>query len=169
MYPNEFGCGVRDFYVKGKTIRIINLIGSVFMDKVIESPFEAMKKLHKTNPDKIVIVDLHAEATSEKLAFAYQFKNECSAVIGTHTHVQTADEQLIDGCAFISDVGMCGSFKSIIGRDIDEVLEKFNGNSMTRFTVSENPAQVCAVVIDIDDKTLRATSIKRLQFRPESY
>lgn len=169
MYPNEFGCGVRDFYVKGKTIRIINLIGSVFMDKVIESPFEAMKKLHKTNSDKIVIVDLHAEATSEKLAFAYQFKNECSAVIGTHTHVQTADEQLIDGCAFISDVGMCGSFKSIIGRDIDEVLEKFNGNSMTRFTVSENPAQVCAVVIDIDDKTLRATSIKRLQFRPESY
>jgi metallophosphoesterase (TIGR00282 family) len=169
MYPNEFGCGVRDFYVKGKTIRIINLIGSVFMDKVIESPFEAMKKLHKTNTDKIVIVDLHAEATSEKLAFAYQFKNECSAVIGTHTHVQTADEQLIDGCAFISDVGMCGSFKSIIGRDIDEVLEKFNGNSMTRFTVSENPAQVCAVVIDIDDKTLRATSIKRLQFRPESY
>ena len=169
MYPNEFGCGVRDFYVKGKTIRIINLIGSVFMDKVIESPFEAMKKLHKTNPDKIVIVDLHAEATSEKLAFAYQFKNECSAVIGTHTHVQTADEQLIDGCAFISDVGTCGSFKSIIGRDIDEVLEKFNGNSMTRFTVSENPAQVCAVVIDIDDKTLRATSIKRLQFRPESY
>ncbi len=169
MYPNEFGCGVRDFYVKGKTIRIINLIGSVFMDKVIESPFESMKKLHKTNSEKIVIVDLHAEATSEKMAFAYQFKNECSAVIGTHTHVQTADEQIIDGCAFISDVGMSGSFKSIIGRDINEVLDKFNGNTLTRFTVSENPAQVCAVVIDIDDKTLRATSIKRLQFRPESY
>jgi len=169
MYPNEFGCGVRDFYIKGKTIRIINLIGSVFMDKVLESPFEAMKKLHKTNTDKIVLVDLHAEATSEKMAFAYQFKNECSAVIGTHTHVQTADEQIIDGCAFISDVGMSGSFKSIIGRDIDEVLEKFNGNSVTRFTVSENVAQVCAVVIDIDDKSLRATSIKRLQFRPESY
>lgn len=169
MYPNEFGCGVRDFYVKGKTIRIINLIGSVFMDKVIESPFESMKKLHKTNSEKIVIVDLHAEATSEKMAFAYQFKNECSAVIGTHTHVQTADEQIIDGCAFISDVGMSGSFKSIIGRDINEVLDKFNGNTLTRFTVSENAAQVCAVVIDIDDKTLRATSIKRLQFRPESY
>ena len=94
MYPNEYGCGVRDFYVKGKTIRIVNLIGSVFMDKVIESPFESMKKLHKTNSDKIVIVDLHAEATSEKMAFAYQFKNECSAVIGTHTHVQTADEKI---------------------------------------------------------------------------
>lgn len=169
MYPNEFGCGVRDFYVKGKTIRIINLIGSVFMDKVIESPFESMKKLHKTNSDKIVIVDLHAEATSEKMAFAYQFKNDCTAVVGTHTHVQTADEQIIDGCAFISDVGMSGSFKSIIGRDIDEVLEKFNGNSTTRFTVSENAAQVCAVVIEVDDKSLRATSIKRLQFRPESY
>lgn len=169
MYPNEYGYGVRDFYVKGKTIRIINLIGSVFMDKVLESPFESMKKLHKTNSEKIVIVDLHAEATSEKIAFAYQFKNECSAVIGTHTHVQTADEQIIDGCAFITDVGMSGSFKSIIGRDISEVLDKFNGNSITRFTVSENPAQVCAVVIDIDDKTLRATSIKRLQFRPESY
>ena len=169
MYPNEYGYGVRDFYVKGKTIRIINLIGSVFMDKVLESPFESMKKLHKTNSEKIVIVDLHAEATSEKIAFAYQFKNECSAVIGTHTHVQTADEKIIDGCAFITDVGMSGSFKSIIGRDISEVLDKFNGNSITRFTVSENPAQVCAVVIDIDDKTLRATSIKRLQFRPESY
>ena len=125
--------------------------------------------MHKTNSEKIVIVDLHAEATSEKIAFAYQFKNECSAVIGTHTHVQTADEQIIDGCAFITDVGMSGSFKSIIGRDISEVLDKFNGNSITRFTVSENPAQVCAVVIDIDDRTLRATSIKRLQFRPESY
>jgi 2',3'-cyclic-nucleotide 2'-phosphodiesterase len=139
------------------------------MDKVVESPFESMKKLHKSNPDKIVIVDLHAEATSEKMAFAYQFKDECTAVIGTHTHVQTADEQIIDGCAFISDVGMTGPFKSIIGRDINEVLERFNGNTVTRFTVSENVAQVCAVVIDIDDKTLRALSIKRLQFRPESY
>ena len=141
------------------------------MRDLIDCPFRTADAILTYIQDKtsIIFVDFHAEATSEKLALSFFLDGRVSGVVGTHTHVQTADEQIIDGCAFITDVGMSGSFKSIIGRDISEVLDKFNGNSITRFTVSENPAQVCAVVIDIDDRTLRATSIKRLQFRPESY
>lgn len=167
MHPQTHGKGVQDFFIKGKTIRVINLIGSVFMDNVEETPFEAMYQLTRFNQGKIVIVDLHAEATSEKIAFAFQFKDECAAVLGTHTHVQTADERIMDGCAFISDVGMTGPFNSVIGRDVQEVLERFNGNYSKRFTVSEEPAQLCAVVIVVDDETLRSKEIHRIQIRPE--
>ena len=167
MHPQTHGKGIQEFEVKGKTLRIINMIGSVFMDNVVETPFEAMYQLERFNKGKIVIVDLHAEATSEKIAFAYQFKDQCAAVLGTHTHVQTADERIIDGCAFISDVGMTGPFNRVIGRDIQEVLDRFNGNYSKRFTVSEEPAQLCAVVISIDEESMRATHIQRIQIRPE--
>ncbi len=87
-------------------------------------------------------------------------------VVGTHTHVQTADEKIIGGCAFISDVGMCGAYDSIIGRDVQEVLTRFTTNEKTRFTVADGAGIFCAVVVDIDDNSGKATNIKRIQIRP---
>lgn len=167
LIPTEYGKGFIDVVVKNKTVRVINLCGSVFMDNIYESPFVSMQSVVETSKDKIVIVDLHAEATSEKIAFTYMFKNTCTAVLGTHTHVQTADERLIDGCAFISDVGMSGPYNSIIGRDIHEVLNRFSGTISKTFTVAEGPSVVSAVVIEVDDITNRAVRIERIQIRPE--
>jgi 2',3'-cyclic-nucleotide 2'-phosphodiesterase len=166
ILPEEIGQGHLEIEVKGTKVIVLNLCGSVFMENVIESPFITMAKLLPEFKDKIVIVDLHAEATSEKIAFAHQFKYTCSAVLGTHTHVQTADERLIGGCAFISDVGMTGPYNSVIGRDITEVLDKFKGFTVKTYTVSEDKAQFCAVLIDIDESNRKARSITRLQIRP---
>lgn len=166
MLPLDKGQGYVEVDVKGTKVVVLNLCGSVFMENVTESPFATMTRLLPELRDKIVIVDLHAEATSEKIAFAHQFKYPCSAVLGTHTHVQTADERLIGGCAFISDVGMTGPYNSIIGRDINEVLEKFKGYTVKSYTVSEDKAQFCGVVIEIDEVSRKATSILRLQIRP---
>ena len=166
LYPLEPGKAVLDLRIQGITLRIINICGSIFMDQVSEPPFNLMHQVLQSVKDHVVIVDFHGEATSEKLAFAYMFKDQCSAIIGTHTHVQTADERLIDGCAYISDVGMSGPFDSIIGRDTQEVLDRFTGKVSKGYTVSENPAQICAVVIDLDDHTHRARQIERIQLRP---
>jgi metallophosphoesterase (TIGR00282 family) len=164
--PMDVGKGFIEVDVKGTKVIVLNLCGSIFMNNVEETPFDSMAKLLPVFKDKIVIVDLHAEATSEKIAFAHQFKYTCSAVLGTHTHVQTADERLIGSCAYISDVGMTGPYNSVIGRDITEVLDKFKGFEVKTFTVSEDKAQFCAVLIDIDESNRRARSITRLQIRP---
>jgi 2',3'-cyclic-nucleotide 2'-phosphodiesterase len=164
--PMDVGTGYIEINVKGSKVIVLNLCGSIFMNNVEETPFDSMAKLLPVFKDKIVIVDLHAEATSEKIAFAHQFKYTCSAVLGTHTHVQTADERLIGSCAYISDVGMTGPYNSVIGRDITEVLDKFKGFEVKTFTVSEDKAQFCAVLIDIDESNRKARSITRLQIRP---
>ncbi len=166
LYPLNVGKGYLDLKCKEHMIRVINLCGSVFMDNVSEPPFNIMNLMINDKTPKIVIVDMHGEATSEKLAFANMFKHQCSAVLGTHTHVQTADERIMEGCAYISDVGMSGPFDSIIGRDTKEVLDRFTGKITKGYTVSENPSQVCAVVIEIDETLLRAVNIKRIQIRP---
>ena len=92
------------------------------MDVCREDPVITMEKLLKEIDADIIFVDLHAEATAEKMTFANYFAPRVTAVIGTHTHVQTADEQIINGCAYITDAGMCGVYASILGRDIEEVI-----------------------------------------------
>ena len=87
-------------------------------------------------------------------------------MVGTHTHVQTADERVENGTAFISDVGMCGAYRSVIGRDIQEVLTRFTTDEKTRFTVGEGAGIFCGVIVDIDDTTCKPTSIQRIQIRP---
>lgn len=165
MYPTEFGKGYVDFSIKNITFRFINLCGSVFMDNVVQNPFLEMEKL-KSNRIQCTIVDLHAEATSEKAAFSELYKENCVLIVGTHTHVQTADECIKDGCAFISDVGMTGPYKSIIGRDIQEVLNRFRGIISNKFTVADGDSVFSAVLVDIDESNYRATEIQRIQIRP---
>lgn len=167
MEPINVGQSVKVFDWNGVKVGVYNLLGKVFMDQAIESPFVTMERLLVQYPCDIHIVDLHGEATSEKIAFMHHFKNRVEVVVGTHTHVQTADEMVMDGCAFISDVGMCGSYRSVIGRDIDETLRKLLTNEKTRFTVATGPAVFSGVVINIDTNLKRAISIERIQIRPE--
>ena len=168
MYPLEYGKGYRIFEFNGKKIALVNLIGEVFMVNVSESPFKKMEEILSEIEADIVLVDLHAEATSEKIAFTYEFAKRCTVVVGTHTHVQTADERIVDDhCAAISDLGMCGPYHSVIGRDIDEILRRFKYQEQTRFTMAEGKGIFCGCIVEIDDETNQAISIKRIQIKEQ--
>ncbi len=168
MLPLEFGKGCRVVEVNQKKVAITNLIGEVFMVNCTESPFDTMEKILNEIDADIHIVDLHAEATSEKIAFTYEFAQRCSIIVGTHTHVQTADERIVDDhCAAITDLGMCGPYHSVIGRDVDEVLRRFKNKEHTRFTIAEGKGIFCGCIVEIDDDTNKAVSIKRVQMKEQ--
>jgi metallophosphoesterase (TIGR00282 family) len=145
-------------------IAVLNLEGRIFMDP-LDSPFhvgrEQVDLLRQETP--IIVIDIHAEATSEKTALAWYLDGHVSAVVGTHTHVQTADERILpDGTAFITDVGMTGPQDSIIGMAREEVLQRFLTLLPARFDVATGPAQLNAVLFDVDDQTGRARHIQRV-------
>ncbi|MBP5637864.1 MAG: TIGR00282 family metallophosphoesterase [Victivallales bacterium] len=149
----------------GLKVGVLNLIGRTFVAAQSNCPFEAadvaIPELRRETP--IVIVDFHAEATSEKIALGRYLDGRVSAVIGTHTHVPTADQQLFpNGTAFQCDAGMVGARDSIIGRDIQAVLQKFSTGMPARFTVCEKDIRLCGTVITIDEATGKATSIERV-------
>ena len=166
LIPMELGEGVRFAQVQDKRIGMVNLCGQVFMDNVARSPFECMSEILNRHAADLWFVDFHAETTGEKETFAQVFAERCVMIVGTHTHVQTADEQLMRGCAYISDVGMCGAIDSILGRDKREVIERTLYQIKTRYTVAEGPAMLCGVWTEIDDLTGRASFIERIQIRP---
>lgn len=148
----------------GRKIAVLNLSGRVFMPNN-DCPFrtgrEEIEKLRETT--KNIIVDLHAEATSEKEAFGYFVDGTVSAVIGTHTHVQTADEKILPkGTAYITDVGMTGPTESVIGMDKDIIIEKFLTQMPRRFEVAGGPSALSAVLLDLDSETGLSVSIERL-------
>jgi len=149
----------------GEKIAVLNLAGRVFMNQ-LDCPFKtakaALSKIKKET--RVVIVDFHAEATSEKSAFGWFLDGEVSAVIGTHTHVQTADEKILpEGTAFITDVGMTGPINSIIGVKKELVISKFLTQVPVRFETAKGSSMLSCVVLGIDAKTGRAASIERLQ------
>ena len=146
-------------------IGVMNVQGRVFM-QALECPFrttrEAQEKLSQNT--KIIIVDIHAEATSEKVALGWYLDGAVSAVLGTHTHIQTADERILPaGTAYITDVGMTGAIDSVIGRKIEDVLERFVTCVPTRLEVAKENVQLQGVVLDIDEQTGKARSIVRIQ------
>jgi len=149
----------------GTNVGVINLMGRVFMQP-LECPFRTAKAEIDRLKDKarVIIVDIHAEATSEKIALGYFLDGLVSAVIGTHTHVQTADEKILPGgTAFISDAGMTGAFDGVIGRKKEQILTRFLTQMPAKFEMAEGDIQLHGVIIDIDEKTGRANSIKRIQ------
>ncbi|MGL5541119.1 MAG: TIGR00282 family metallophosphoesterase [Erysipelotrichaceae bacterium] len=164
--PEDVGVATVVVHRGGKRIAVSNLCGQVFMHGVVESPFAVMEHILEEVDADIHIVDFHAEATSEKLAFFYHFAGRIGAMIGTHTHVQTADERIIDGTAGLSDAGMCGAYESILGRDVGEILTRFTSEAKTKYTIAEGAAIVCGVVVDFDDQTNQAVHIERIQLRP---
>lgn len=157
--------GYREFKFNDKKIIVANVCTEAFMHNVTIKTIDAFNELKSLDAD-IKIVDLHGEATAEKITYMHLFKNDFTAILGTHTHIQTADEDIFNGCAYISDVGMCGSYESIIGRDIEEVVNRMIHDEVTHYTVSKNPAVFCAVVIEVDDISNQAVSIERIQIRP---
>jgi hypothetical protein len=147
-----------------KKVGIISLVGRVFM-KNIDCPFRAsLREINKLSGEtNIIIVDFHAEATSEKIAMGWFLDGKVSAVIGTHTHVQTADERILpNGTAYISDVGMTGAMDSVIGVDKDIIIEKFLTCLPKRFQVAKRDIRLNGVIIDIDPETGKSTRIKRI-------
>jgi metallophosphoesterase (TIGR00282 family) len=149
----------------GTSICVINIIGRVFMN-TLECPFRTMRRELERVKEKtpVIIVDFHAEATSEKIAMGYFLDGLVSAVLGTHTHIQTADEKILPkGTAYITDLGMTGPYDSVIGRTVEEILERFITQLPTRFQVAENDIQLHGAILEIEAKTGRAVSIKRIQ------
>lgn len=167
-YPQEVpGCGSIVFTLPNNKEKagIINISGRVFMN-TLDCPFrtgksEVEKLKQQTN---IIIIDFHAEATSEKIAFGYYMDGKASAVIGTHTHVQTADEKILPGgTAYITDVGMTGPHASVIGIEKEQILERFLTHMPRKYDVAGGKGLLSAVAIEIDDKSGKAVAIQRLQ------
>jgi metallophosphoesterase (TIGR00282 family) len=149
----------------GTKVGLLNLMGRVYMDQPSDCPFQAADReiaILKQQCD-IIIIDLHAEATSEKLALAYYVDGRVSAVLGTHTHVQTADERiLLNGTAYITDVGMTGPSEGVIGVDKTQIIQKFVTGLPCRFEPAEGNTALNAVLLTIDDKTGKALEILRV-------
>jgi 2',3'-cyclic-nucleotide 2'-phosphodiesterase len=168
-YPgNAPGIGYTTCRVNNITIAIVNLLGRVFMSDY-DSPFLTMDRILQELGPQVhhIFVDFHAETTSEKMAFAWYVAGKVSAVIGTHTHVQTADERILEGgTAYLSDVGMTGAYDGIIGMKKQPILQKFLTQMPTRFEVENGRLQLHAVCIDIDANG-KSTHIERIQCLPK--
>ncbi|MEE9584335.1 MAG: TIGR00282 family metallophosphoesterase [Candidatus Brocadiales bacterium] len=145
-------------------IAIINLLGRVFMSP-IDCPFRTVDQILEEVSGKaqIIIVDIHAEATSEKIAMGWYLDGRVSAVVGTHTHVQTADERVLPGrTAYITDLGMTGPYHSVLGRNKDHVLEFIVTQMPRRFEVADKDVRMSGAIITVDGSTGKAEGIKRL-------
>jgi metallophosphoesterase (TIGR00282 family) len=154
----------------GIHVGVINLVGRVFM-RSLDCPFrKAEKEIERLKKKTgIIIVDMHAEATSEKQALGWFLDGRVSAVLGTHTHVQTADEKILpNGTAYITDLGMTGPFDSIIGTRKDAVLERFLIQMPNKFDVAKGDVRLQGVVLEVDTASGKALSIERLSVKLET-
>ena len=170
LRPLNYPQGVpgRGYLVKGQVL-VVNLIGRTFMND-FDSPFKAMDQLlaELKNKPPVIIVDFHAEATSEKMAMGRYLDGRVSAVLGTHTHVGTIDAQLLpQGTAYVTDIGMTGPIDSIIGDDIEKVLQRFLTIIPYRLSVGKGRVMLNAILVRVDDESGRAISIERI-YREEA-
>jgi hypothetical protein len=164
-YPQDLpGRGSTVITTKSGKIGVVNVLGRVYMDN-IDCPFKAAEREieYLKSFVKVIIVDMHAEATSEKCALAWYLDGRVSGVLGTHTHVQTSDERILPfGTAYITDVGMTGPYEGIIGVNRDIVIKKFITHMPVRFEVAKGAVQFNAVVLEIDEKNGKTTKIDRI-------
>jgi metallophosphoesterase (TIGR00282 family) len=151
-------------------VGVLNLIGRVFMapaDCPFQAAAEAVDEMRKRTA--IILVDMHAEATSEKVGMGRFLDGKVSAVVGSHTHVQTADERVLPGgTAHLTDAGMCGPEESVLGVKTDQVLQRFLTQMPVRFEVAAGPVLVQGALIDVDEASGRATEIRRIRERVEA-
>ncbi|HYK42351.1 MAG TPA: TIGR00282 family metallophosphoesterase [Thermoanaerobaculia bacterium] len=150
----------------GVPVGVLNLQGQVFMPANADSPFRvADEELAKLDA-KVIFVDFHAEATSEKMALGWYLDGRVSAVVGTHTHVPTADESIRPGgTGYLSDVGMTGAYEGVIGFSKDRIIEKFLSQTPRTFETAKKDIRLSGVVVGVDPETGKATSIERVQVR----
>lgn len=168
--PGTPGRGSTVVEVPGRgRVGVVNVLGRTLMFRLpLDCPFRAVERELELikNETKVIIVDVHAEATSEKLAFGRFLEGRASAVIGTHTHVQTADEVVLEGgTAYITDCGMTGPFRSILGREIEPVLKSFVTRMPSYFSVAREDVRLTGVILEIDENTGKARRIERIQVR----
>ena len=166
-FPNKApGSGYSIVNIDGYKILIINALGTMYMTP-LNSPFESIDRILDREKGRydFAILDFHAEATSEKLAIAHYFDGRIAIIFGTHTHVQTADEQILPkGSAYITDIGMTGPVNSILGTKIDTIIDKFTLQMPQFFTVADGEVKVNGVIFDIDPSSSKINSIKRIKF-----
>ena len=147
-------------------VGVLNVRGLTFLNPPLDNPFHcAMEEVEKMRAlTTVIFVDFHAETTSEKIALGRYLDGKVSAVVGTHTHVQTADEQIFPhGTAFLCDAGMCGAADSILGRTKESILRRFVTGLPTTLPVAGGEVQLCGAVVEVDESTGRAVAIRRLQ------
>ena len=170
LRPANFAPGVPGYgsiiyrLPEGTKVAVLNLSGRVFMSNM-DCPFrKALTEIEAlARETNIIIIDFHAEATSEKIAFGYFVDGKASAVIGTHTHVQTADEKILQhGTAYITDVGMTGPAYSVIGIEVDQIIQRFLTGMPDRFETAQGNGILSAVVVDINSETGKADAIRRI-------
>jgi metallophosphoesterase (TIGR00282 family) len=168
----DFHMSRKVFEAGGIKILVMNLAGNVFMNRETIPPFETVDKILKENEEsdngaKIILLDFHAEATSEKKAIGRYLNGRVSAVVGTHTHVQTADEEILSGgTAYITDLGMVGVENSILGCEEKAVLEQYINKTPFKYQLAEDDnVMLEGVVVDVDEKTGKAVRIERLRER----
>jgi metallophosphoesterase (TIGR00282 family) len=151
----------------GVAVGVLNLQGQVFMPAHADSPFRvADEELARARDVKVIIVDMHAEATSEKMAMGWYLDGRVSAVLGTHTHVPTADETIRPGgTAYLTDVGMTGAYEGIIGFTRDRIIEKFLSQTPRSFETAKKDIRLSGAVIAVDEETGKASKIERVQVR----
>ena len=160
---NKFGI----YECKGKKIAVINLIGRVDMNVLSENPFIVAQDIINEIESKsdAIIIDFHAEATAEKIAMGYYLDGKVTCVFGTHTHVATADETILEnGTAYITDIGMTGPKKSVIGMDADASIKRFLTSLPERYKVSDDEEIICnGCILELDSETCRAEKITRIK------
>ena len=160
------GKGYNIYNCNNKKIAVINLIGRVDMNILSENPFIVVKEIVekiKENTD-IIIIDFHAEATAEKIALSYYLDGKVTAIFGTHTHVQTADETILEkGTGYITDIGMTGPKNSVIGMDIDVSVKRFETTLPERYKIAQGECILNGVIFNIDDNTNKVTKIERIK------
>lgn len=149
---------------KGK-VAVIQVQGRSFMQPPLENPFLAIEKeVARLRNDgiRVIVVDIHAETTSEKIAMGRMLDGTASLVVGTHTHVQTADESIFPGgTGYLTDAGMCGPEESVLGRSIESVVWRFKSGMPTRFPIAKGPVRLCGVVVDVDIESGKCQAIRR--------
>ncbi len=151
---------------KEKNIAVMNLIGRTEMNVLSENPFTKADHILEEIKEKadIIILDFHAEASAEKIAMGYYLDGKVSVVFGTHTHVQTADETVLDkGTGYITDIGMTGPLKSVIGMEVGASLKRFETSLPERYKLAEGRCGFCGCIFEVDERTCRTTTIERVK------
>lgn len=165
-YPNNVpGKGYGIYNCKGKKICVVNLIGRTDMNVLSENPFQKMQEILKEvrSQADIIILDFHAEATAEKIAMGYYLDGRITAMFGTHTHVQTADETILEkGTGYITDIGMTGPKKSVIGMDVSASLKRFETTLPEKYKLADGNCMLNGCIFEINDESCRVEKITRV-------
>ena len=168
-YPKGVvGKGIGIYECNGKKIAVMNFMGRVDINILTENPFIMAKDMVEEIKDQvdIIIIDFHAEATAEKIAMARYLDGKITSIFGTHTHVQTADEQILtNGTGYITDIGMTGPKNSVIGMDTQASIKRFETTLPEKYKLAEGECILNAVIFNIDDTTSKVTDIKRIYIR----